>query len=123
MIKKTVMIVDDEELTRGLINDVLTNEGFNVISAQNGKECLEILKRQKIDIILLDIMMPEMNGWDTAALIKTNKILQKIPIIFLTAKNDKASKEFGKYASEKYIEKPFEIENVLDLVKKILSKG
>jgi DNA-binding response OmpR family regulator len=66
------------------------------------------LKHHRPDVILMDIMMPEMDGWDVVAKMKTNKDLSKIPIIYLTGKTDDLSKGMGSLTSEDYIEKPFD---------------
>jgi len=117
--EKKLMVVDDEpdvalSVETGLYT--LTDE-YKVIGVNSGKECFEFLENNEIpDLILLDIMMPEMNGWDVAAKIKAHPSWKEIPIVFLTAKTDPHSKGFGKIASEDYIEKPFEIN---DLKKRI----
>jgi CheY-like chemotaxis protein len=123
MIKKKIMVVDDEPdqiLTVKLILEDLSDE-YEVIGADSGMKCLELLKNNKIpDIILLDIMMPGMNGWDVAAEIKKNPIWNKIPLIFLTAKTDSFSKTFGGIVSEDYITKPFEMKELKESINKFL---
>lgn len=113
-----IMIVDDNP---DLVYSVKTglesvSKNCEVIGAQSGKECLELLKSQEPDLILLDIMMPKMDGWDVCAKIKSNKKTEKIPIAFLTAKTDPISKGIGRLASADYIEKPI---NIRDLKKRI----
>ncbi len=120
--KKIILIVDDEAPTRQLLRDVLENEGFKAAEAGNGQEALDVLKKIKADLIILDIMMPQMNGWDTAAQISTDPKLKNIPFIFLTAKSDKTSKQLGKISTEFYIEKPFEIQAILEIIKKAMKK-
>jgi len=115
--KKTILIVDDEATTRQLLRDVLENEGYTMLEAGNGQEAIDILKKHKTDLIILDIMMPQMNGWDTAAVISTDPKLKIIPFIFLTAKSDKTSKQLGKISTKYYIEKPFEIQNIIEVIK------
>ena len=116
--KKKIMVVDDNH---DVIYSVKTglesvSSDYEIIGAQGGKECLELLKKQAPDLILLDIMMPNMDGWDVCAKIKSNKKTENIPIAFLTAKTDPISKGIGRLASSDYIEKPF---NVKDLKKRI----
>lgn len=115
------MVVDDEAPTLDLLKDILSNEGYDVTVAKNGEECIQFLNKGKIPkLIILDIMMPVLNGWDTAAKIKTNNAFIKIPIIFLTAKSDRTSKELGKFTSAFYVEKPFEISDLLAKVEETL---
>jgi len=85
-------------------------------------ECFEFLKKgDRPDIILLDIMMPEIDGWQVFAKLKENPEWREIPIVFLTAKIDEYSKGFGKLSADDYIEKPFEIEDLKERINKILN--
>jgi CheY-like chemotaxis protein len=109
--KKKIMVVDDEPDQIFTIKLVIENlrDNIEVMGVESGEHCLELLKNNQIpDIILLDIMMPGMNGWDVAAEIKKNPIWNKIPLIFLTAKTDTFSKTLGGMVSEEYITKPFQ---------------
>ena len=123
--EKKLMVVDDEpdvaiSVETGL--DTLTDK-YKVIGVKSGRECFEFLENNEIpDLILLDIMMPEMSGWDVAAKIKRHPVWGKIPIVFLTAKTDPYSKGFGKIASEDYVEKPFEINNLKKRVDAVLAR-
>ena len=110
------MVVDDEPLIVKVVKDIFKEEGYKVITALSGQECLEKLKNSSVDLILLDIMMPGMDGWDTCAKIKSVKKTEKIPIVFLTAKTDPVSKSMGRLASADYITKPFDMK---DLKKRI----
>jgi len=92
-------------------------EDYRVLGAENGQKCLELLKEtDKPDIILLDIMMPQMSGWEVFDRIKKDPSLNSIPIIFLTARTDRIAKNAGSFLGDDYIEKPFEID---DLKKRI----
>jgi two-component system alkaline phosphatase synthesis response regulator PhoP len=123
--KKKVLIVDDNPdllflIKRGLEQD---SKNFEVIEAENGKKCLDILKKGNIpDIILLDIMMPEMSGWDVFSHIKQNADWRNIPIVFLTAKSDNFSQGFGKLSADEYITKPFEIHFLKKHIEKVLKR-
>ena len=113
---KTILIVDDNPDVRfgvkvGLENHV---EKINLIEIENGKKCIEYLESNpNPDLILLDIMMPEMDGWEVASRIKDNPVWKNIPIFFLTAKNDPYSESFGKLVSSKYISKPFDLNELI----------
>ena len=123
MMKKKIIVVDDEPdliHTVKLILEDLSDE-YEVIGVDSGMQCLELLKNNQIpDLILLDIMMPGMNGWDVAAEIKKNPIWNKIPLVFLTAKTDSFSKTFGSIVSEDYITKPFEMKELKKIIDKFL---
>ena len=118
------MIVDDEPDQIFTIKMVIEkfSDNYEVIGAKSGEQCLELLKNNKIpDLILLDIMMPDMNGWDVAAEIKKNSNWNKIPLVFLTAKTDPFSKTLGGIVSHEYITKPFEKRKLLECIDKYLN--
>jgi CheY-like chemotaxis protein len=107
--KITVLAVDDnKDILFSIKESLESDHSFSVSCAGSGKECLNRLKHHKPDVILMDIMMPEMDGWDVVAKIKTNKDQAKIPVIYLTGKTDDLSKGMGSLTSEDYIEKPFD---------------
>ena len=107
--KIAVLAVDDNKDILFAVKESLESDNsFSVSCAGSGKECLNRLKHHKPDVILMDIMMPEMDGWDVVAKIKTNKDQAKIPVIYLTGKTDDLSKGMGSLTSEDYIEKPFD---------------
>lgn len=123
IMKKKIMFVDDERDVVDSVKSILKKGGYDVVTAYSGKECLKKLESEKVDLILLDIMMPEMDGWDVCAKIKENKKTEKIPVVFLTAKTDPISKGMGKLASADYIEKPFDIKDLLRRVGTIVRKN
>jgi two-component system, OmpR family, response regulator ResD len=103
--KKTVLIVDDEEDMRFLVGMYLENAGFSYLEAENGVEALQILKNNKVDVILIDVMMPKMDGFTLCARIREQS---DIPILFLTARGDEWDKVKGlKLGGDDYIVKPF----------------
>ena len=120
---KKIMVVDDEPDIISTIKVIFKSfsNKYEVIGANSGKQCLEFLENKKIpDLILMDIMMPGMNGWDVVAKLKKNPKWSNIPIIFLTVKNDTYSKTFGGIVSVDYITKPFEVKDLKESVDKIL---
>ncbi len=119
---KKIMVVDDEPDILFTVGQMLELSGYEVIKASDGNDCLNKLKEITPDLVLLDIMMPEMSGWDVAAKIKENPHWATIPIVFLTAKGDTMSVGMGNMASEDYITKPFDIQDLKDRVEKILSR-
>ncbi len=121
---RKILIVDDEPDQRYTIKVTLEDaiKDFEVISAGSGEECIEKLKKNEVpDLILLDIMMPEMNGWEVLKIVKENKEWSKIPIIFLTAKTDEIAQEHGDLIADDYIEKPFDINELTKRINKLLT--
>ena len=121
---KKIMVVDDEPDILFTVGQMLEVSGYEVIKAKDGKECLEKLDElpNNPDLILLDIMMPDVSGWDVAAKIKENPKWSSIPIVFLTAKGDTISIGMGGMASEDYIVKPFDVKDLIVRVNKVLDK-
>ena len=119
--KKKILIVDDEPDVRFTIKDDLEDE-YNIDEVENGLMCLEYLSNNsKPDLILLDIMMPEMNGWKTIEQIRDNKSWRNIPIIFLTARTDDVAKIGGDFLGEDYIEKPYNLTDLKQRIEKVLN--
>ena len=120
------MMVDDEEDQTFGIKIVLEDsygDEYEVIPAHNGAECFELLKNNEIpDLILLDIMMPEMSGWRVFDKLKDNPLWKDIPVIFLTARTDKIAEKAGEFLGEDYIEKPVNAEELKNRIDKILKK-
>ena len=119
---RKIMVVDDEPDILFTVGQMLEISGYEVIKVSDGKECLDKLEETSPDLVLLDIMMPEISGWDVAAKIKENPKWNGIPIVFLTAKGDTMSVGMGGLASEDYIVKPFDIKDLKDRIEKILNK-
>ena len=121
---KTILVVDDYSDIVVSVKQVLedTTGEYRVISADSGEKCLQILQQDTAlpDLILLDIMMPGMSGWDVAARIKQNDRWRDVPIVFLTAKGDEMSVGIGHLASDDYIVKPFDIMKLKECVQRIL---
>lgn len=86
----TLLIVDDNETILDLLELLLSNHGLRVLRAQNGHKCLEIVQRQPVDLVILDVMMPEMDGIKVTAELK--RLLPSLPIILVTAKDDLATR-------------------------------
>ncbi len=108
--KKTVLVVDDDFAIRELISMALERE-YNIIKAESGKEALETLKSKKPDIVILDIMMPEIDGYEVCRRIKSSPETKEIPVIMLTAKHEmKDVGEAIKANADEFITKPFEPE-------------
>lgn len=109
-----ILIVDDVVSNVLLLKILLTNEKFQVLTANNGKVCIEVAKREHPDLILLDVMMPELNGFDTAVIMKQDDDVKDIPIIFLTALHNTQDLVKGfKCGASDFLTKPFNKEELL----------
>lgn len=117
MTKERILIVDDEKEIRDLIEIYLKGEGYNTIKAENGEEALNILKTEDVDLIVLDIMMPKLNGIEACLKIREEK---EMPIIMLSAKTEDLDKILGlNTGADDYLTKPF---NPLELIARIKSQ-
>ncbi len=118
---KTVLIADDEVDIVETVKFMLEAEGFNVLTAYDGEEALKLSRENIPDIILLDVMMPKINGYKVSRLLKFDKKFQNIPILMVTARSQEEDKLIGEETgADEYITKPFDIENVINLINKYL---
>jgi DNA-binding response OmpR family regulator len=117
---QTILIVDDTLNVQNLLTEVLSNKGFNVLCASNGRDALIIIKKQTPDLILLDIMMPQMDGYEfITKLRKTNDL----PIIMITAKQHEQDIVKGfELGADDYICKPFKMSELLVRVQAVLKR-
>ena len=110
----TILVVDDVVSNVLLLKVLLTNEKFKVVTANNGKDALVQAAEKQPDLILLDVMMPEMNGFEVSEKLKANPVTQNIPIIFLTALNTTSDIVKGfKVGANDFISKPFNKEELV----------
>ena len=117
-----VLIVDDVVSNVLLLKILLQKEGFQICTANNGVVCIELAKSEKPDLILLDVMMPEMNGYDTATVLKQNPETKDIPIIFLTALNTPGDLVKGfQVGANDFLTKPFNKEELVMRVNQQIS--
>ena len=109
-----ILIVDDVVSNVLLLKILLTNEKFQVCTASNGKQCIEVAQNEHPDLILLDVMMPDLNGFDTAVILKKDPSTQEIPIIFLTALNNPNDLVKGfQVGANDFLTKPFNKEELV----------
>jgi CheY-like chemotaxis protein len=113
---KQVLIVEDEAYLCDLISDVLESEGHHTLSASNGREAMQKLREFRPDIILLDLMMPVMDGWEVMSRLRSNAELAEIPVVIITAIYDvkHTQRDTGAKA---VLTKPFDIDQLADVVR------
>ncbi len=121
MEKKKILIADDNENIRDALTYLLEDEGYALSMAKDGSDTLKKVREFRPDILFLDIMMPEMNGYEVCRVIKNDPQLKNTYIIMLTAKGQVAEQERGKeVGADEYIVKPFSPMEILSKIKNIL---
>lgn len=124
MSKKKILIVDDMVQLTKAVSLSLKAEGYDVVLAYNGKEALERIKEEKPDLLILDIMMPEMNGYEVCQELKKNEETKSIPIILFTSKAQKKDIVDGiKVGADDYIVKPYKFQVLHEKVQRFIGPG
>ncbi|MDD5089985.1 MAG: response regulator [Candidatus Wallbacteria bacterium] len=122
MTKHRILVIDDEPDILKLIRVNLEMEGMKVLTAQSGLDGLEIIKSEKIDLVILDVMMPDINGYQICQLLKEDEKYCDIPVVILTAKVRKSDQFWSKKIGAcLYLAKPFEPMHLVEKVREILS--
>lgn len=124
MAGEKILVVDDEINIVELLKYNLETNGYKVYSAFTGTEAIEMSLQKKPDLILLDVMLPEMDGFDVCKEVKKNKDIEHIPIIMLTAKGEEFDKILGlEIGADDYLTKPFSIRELLARIKVVLRRN
>ena len=123
MAKKKILIADDEEIIRLMVTRMLEKD-YIILKASNGEEAVAIAKEQKPDLILMDIMMPKMDGYTACYKIKADPETKIILVVMLTAVGHELNKKFAtEMGADKYITKPFTPPELLDTVTALLTQA
>jgi two-component system response regulator VicR len=123
-IAKNILCVEDEPEMIDLIRLILSRKGFNVRGAAGGVEGIRLIRENPPDLVLLDLMMPDMDGWEVYQQMKADNALRDIPVIVVTAKAQNIDKVLGLHIAkvDDYIAKPFSPQELMDSVEKVLSQ-
>ncbi|SFI34667.1 MULTISPECIES: response regulator transcription factor [unclassified Bacillus (in: firmicutes)] len=118
---KTVLLVEDERRLREIVCDYFRNEGFEVIEAEDGKQALELFADHTVDLIILDIMLPEIDGWSVCRRVRKESA---VPIIMLTARSDEDDTLLGfELGADEYVTKPFSPKILVARAKTLLKRA
>ncbi|MFW5886379.1 MAG: response regulator [Bacteroidota bacterium] len=122
MIVKKVLLADDSSVNNLLLQDILEEHGYQVVVAESGKKALQLLPKEQPDLVLLDIMMPVIDGFEVLEKIKADEKLKHIPVIMVTAKNSPVDKKRSiDLGAADYIIKPIDVDDTIEKIKKALS--
>jgi len=120
--KKKILVVEDEQALLTLQSMLLSIEGYTVEGVMDGQTALDVVETMKPDLILLDIMLPEVDGFQVCRQLKSNEATRHIPIIILTAKKSKEDLSMGEQVgADMYITKPYKTSMVIKAIQKLLS--
>jgi DNA-binding response OmpR family regulator len=123
-LKRLVYIEDEPEMI-DLVRLILNRRGYEVLGASGGYQGLEMIRQELPDLVLLDLMMPDMDGWDVYQQMKSDELTRHIPVIVVTAKAQSIDKVLGLHIAkvEDYISKPFSPQELMDSVERVLAKN
>jgi DNA-binding response OmpR family regulator len=120
---RRVLVVDDERAIRLLCQVNLAASGMDVLEAEDGRSGLELARKERPDLVLLDVMMPGVDGWTVARELAADEETRDIPVVFLTARADAADKRMGEQlGGVGYVVKPFDPVSIGDFVERVLSR-
>jgi DNA-binding response OmpR family regulator len=122
--KNKIVYVEDEKEMIDLVTLILSRKGYKVIGAVGGAEGLDVIRETMPDLVLMDLMMPDVEGWNVIQQMRADKATQDIPVIIVTAKAQKIDKVLGLHIAKvnDYISKPFSPQILLESVEKVLSE-
>lgn len=122
-IKGKILVVDDSPFIVEIVETILKDSGFEVITADDGEKALQKARGESPDVIVLDLMLPKMNGYEVCKILKEDEKYQHIPIIMLTARVNDDDEAKGKRAgADVYMGKPFELDDLVVKVKELLER-
>jgi len=120
---KKVLVIEDDPVERQVLLQALKNSGYVSYGAQTGEEGLTLFKKVKPDVVLLDVVLPGIDGWDVLKKIKSGPLSRKVPVIMITAKSENTDKITGyEIGADFYVTKPYNISKLLPIIRNIVSE-
>jgi len=122
--KRRVVYIEDEQEMIDLVKLILNRRGYEITGANGGREGLDLIRQTVPDLVLLDLMMPDMDGWEVYQQMKADVATQKIPVIVVTAKAQNIDKVLGLHIAkvDDYISKPFSPQELVNSIEKVFTK-
>jgi two-component system response regulator VicR len=122
--KKCIVYIEDDPEMLDLVELILNRHGFDVHGAHGGREGIDLVHQEHPDLILLDLMMPDLDGWDVYQQLKAEPDTKEVPVIVITAKTQSIDKVLGLHIAkvDDYISKPFRPQELLDSIEKVLTE-
>lgn len=118
---RVIVVVDDDEIMRGALKRILEQEGYSVILAEDGMELSSIIENYRLDLILLDVNLPWVDGFELCQMIKRDRSLNEVPLILLSGRKEKKDIERGfQSGCDDYIAKPFDVKIITGVINKAL---
>lgn len=118
---KKILVVDDDPGAVRLVTSLLSTRGYEIVTAYNGKEALEKVKAENPDLIILDVIMPEMNGYDVCHTLRFDKKTKELPIILVTVRDQELG-DVGQRLNIEYLQKPYDNESLMQKVRMMLGE-
>ena len=123
MDRKRILVVDDEIYIVHILEFSLTMEGYSILTASDGEEALRVIESERPDLIVLDIMMPKLDGYEVCRRLRQDEQFQELPVILLSAKGRPIDREAGLQAgADDYITKPFSPRKLLEKIRELLER-
>ena len=119
---KKILVVDDDPSTIHLVETILNTEGYETLSAVDGLDAMVKIKKHHPHLVVLDIVMPEINGYDVCYQLRYNKEYESIPIVLLTERQQEISDDIGRKVNIEYLHKPLKSKDLIDKVNSFLKK-
>lgn len=116
-----ILVVDDEPATVKLVESLLTSKGYEVSTAKNGLDALVEIQKEAPDLVVLDVMMPEVNGYDVCYQLRFNQEFEQIPIVLLTKRDQEIDDKIGHRVNIEYVPKPIDSDLLLETIQNFLS--
>lgn len=119
-----ILSIEDDPEMRGLLQLIFERQGHHVVGVKKGEFGLELLKSLRPDILLLDLMLPDVDGWELYRELKDDKELAQVPVVIVSARNEEDDAQDGYHVvgDDRFVEKPFEVKELIEVVNHILKR-